>query len=91
METGIKVALLLLLFAALIAALAGIGVPELPEGVDDVMNTVAQYMAQGRGVLNNYCTPGLLTGLLNTAIIMKGLEWTYSLYIFIKNWAIGQD
>lgn len=86
MDTGAKILIALAIFALLIAVLSAIGIPSFPPEVDAVIETVSDYMSQGRQILNNFCTPVILTSLLTITITLKAIEWAWHLYGFIKRW-----
>lgn len=73
--------LLDLLYGLLDLLLRPIDIPDLPQGVEDVMQTAGSYITQGLGVVAAFTHLSYLTGLFAVVIV---IEVAMLLYKFVR-------
>lgn len=89
MDSAIRVAVVVILIAAMFALIATVGIPALPEGTDELIDTFCEYLKEGRKLLNWLVNPIVINGALGCVIIIKNLDHILKLYGYIRKWFMG--
>lgn len=89
MDSAIRIAIVVIIIGTMIGLIATVGIPSLPEGSDELIDTFCGYLKEGRKILNYVIDPYVVNGALACVIIIKNIEHIMSLYRYIRGWFVG--
>lgn len=89
MDSAIRIAIVAVIISLMFGAIATVGIPSLPEGSDEVIDTFCGYLKEGRKILNYVVDPYIINGALVCVIIMNNISYIVFLYDWIRSWFAG--
>lgn len=89
MDSAIRIAIVVIIIGTMIGLIATVGIPSLPEGTDELIDTFCSYLKDGRKILNYIVNPYIVNGALACVIIIKNLDKIIKLYVWIRQWFAG--
>lgn len=89
MDSAIRIAIVVVIIGLMIGLIATVGVPSLPEGTDELVDTFCGYLKDGRKILNYVVNPYIINGALACVIVIKNLDKIMKLYGYIRRWFAG--
>ena len=89
MDSAIRIAIVVVIIGLMIGFVATVGIPALPEGTDDLIDTFCGYLTEGRKILNYVVNPYIINGALACVIVIKNIDHIMKLYGYIRKWFVG--
>lgn len=89
MDSAIRIAIVVVIIGLMIGLVVTIGVPALPDGTDELIDTFCGYLIEGRKILNYVVNPYIINGALACVIVIKNIDHIMKLYGYIRKWFVG--
>lgn len=89
MDSAIRIAIIVIIIGIMIGLVATVGIPSLPAGTDELIDTFCGYLQDGRKILNYVVNPYIINGALVCVIVIKNIDHIIKLYGYIRRWFAG--